>query len=277
MTQPDGIRRYLDENGATYTTEAMRKSLLEAGYAEADINAALAEWSAAREAKHASPEDQARFRRWALWFHLGALALMVLVVILLKGAGQGGVILLGAGILAVALLIGWYASSVVGRALLPRTGVVVALVVPLASALILGGTCIGLMNGVIPTPPLSGTVNLEISGPEAFSGSASADCYVYDNETESLYSQPLGEIDGMTVTASLFNPTDALLVSLTIELTNEQPGGFRVYSNKVDTDIQVVASSDGMSGEVSFTNMTADPDSEGEPLSGVVSWTCDGN
>jgi hypothetical protein len=276
MTEHDEIRQYLDANSSKYTREALRAALLSAGHAEADVDAALTEWSAAREAAHGSPADRATFRRWALGFHLAALVVMVLVVIALKGAGQGGTIFLGAAVLVIALLIGWWLSSLIGRALLPRTGVIVALLVPLISALILGGTCIGLMNAAIPTPPLSGGVTLAITSPQAFSGTGAASCYTYGTGTVSqVNSQPLGEMDGMTVTASIGSPSDGTSVFLSIEFTSEQAGGYRLYTNNVDTDLQIDASSDGMSGQVTFANLAAEPGSEGEPLTGVLNWNCE--
>jgi hypothetical protein len=280
MTQPDGIRRYLDDNGSTYTTEAIRKSLLEAGYAEADVNAALVEWRAARSGSEA---DQHTFRRWAVWFHLGALVVMVLVIVVLKGTDNSGSLLLGAAVLGVALLIGWWLSSLVGGALLPRTGVTVALIAPLISALVLGGTCIGLMNAIIGTPPLHGTADLEISSPEAFSGSAPASCYTYGSGfVSTVVSDPLGEIDGMTVTVSI-NPTpDEVAFTLYVELTNAEAGGYRGYSNTADTDLQVEASSNGANGHAWFSNLQVsdgmNPTGETfEPLAGEVSWTCEEN
>jgi hypothetical protein len=280
MTQPDGIRRYLDENGSTYTTESMRKSLLDAGYAEADVDAALVEWRAARSGSEA---DQRTFRRWAVWLHLGALVTMVLVIVYLKGTDNSGSLLLGAAVLGVALLIGWWLSSLIGRSLLPRTGVTVALIVPLISALLLGGSCIGIMNAMIGTPPLHGTVDLEISSPEGFSASAPASCYTYGSGlVSSVVSDPLGEIDGMMVTVSINSAPDETAFSLIIEMTNSQPEGYRGYSNTADTDLQVEASSDGSSGHASFSNLKVsdgmNPTGETfEPLSGEVSWTCEEN
>jgi len=291
MTGQDEIREYLDENGKKYTREALRAALLSAGHAEADVDAALADWTAAREAAQGFPEDRAQFRRWSGWFHLGALVAMVLVIVALKGVGQGGSIAIGTVVLAIALLVGWWLSSLIGRALLPRTGLLVALIVPLVSALILGGSCIGLMNAAIATPPRSGTVTLEITSPQTFSGSAPASCYTYgtggavqaSGAISQVGSQSLGEIDGMTVTVSIgpFEP-DGGAFYLTVDLTNQQPDGYRTYAVAADTQLDVQASSDNASGEVTFSNLSVSPgmNPTGEsfdPLSGTVSWTCNVN
>jgi len=186
-------------------------------------------------------------------------------------------------VLGVALAIGWWISSLIGRAMLPRTGVTVALILPLLSAVVLGGTCIGLMNAIISTPPLHGTVDLEISSPDVFSGSAPASCYTYGADLVStVVSDPLGEIDGMTVTVSVYPTQDEVAFSLIVELTTAEAGGYRSYSNTPNTDLQVEASSDGANGHVSFSNLEVsegmNPTGEAfEPLSGEVSWTCEEN
>ena len=59
-------------------------------------------------------------------------------------------------------------SSLIGRALLPRAGVIVALIVPAISALVLGGTCFALLNTAVGTPPARGLSSLEILAPQAF-------------------------------------------------------------------------------------------------------------
>ena len=170
------IKRYLDEHGATYTPEALRKGLLDAGYDPAEVDAALAEWTAAGGAGGRGAQARLTFGRWALWLHAAALVAVFVLLIALKGPAAIGTALLGCAVLAVALVIGWAISSMIGRALLPATGSLVALIVPALSALLLGGTCFALLSSAIGIPPRQGTVNLEIEAARAFQGSGSANC-----------------------------------------------------------------------------------------------------
>lgn len=135
---PD-IKRYLDDHAATYTPQALRKGLLEAGHDPVAVDAAIREWQVGRNGG-SGPGDPRTFGRWAMLLHLGALVATFGVLVLLKGPAQAGVVLVGVGVLAVAMLIGWDISSMIGRSLLGG-GTTVALIVPGISALLLGGSC----------------------------------------------------------------------------------------------------------------------------------------
>lgn len=138
------IGAYLREHGARYTTEALRRQLIEAGHDPTDVDAALRETESTR-----APLLLARqtFGRWALWLHVGALVAMVVLVNLTNGAQALGLASIGAVVLGLFLALGWAVSSLIGRALLPRTGLPVALIFPVISALGLGGTCVAVMYG----------------------------------------------------------------------------------------------------------------------------------
>jgi hypothetical protein len=192
------IQRYIDEHGATYTPQALRKGLVEAGHDPAAVDAALRAWAEAHAGRGA-PDGGRTFGRWAVRLHLAALAATFLLLIAIKGVGVAGTALIGVAVLAVALLIGWAISSRIGRALLPRTGVVVALIAPAISALLLGGTCFGLLNVAIPTPPRQGSVHLQIDAPLAFDRSGSASCYVQGTGSVLINSAELGTLDGRIV------------------------------------------------------------------------------
>jgi hypothetical protein len=142
------IERYLREYGDRYTTEALRRQLLDAGHGPVDVDNALREWEA-RKVTGRSPEaERRRYMWWAVGLHVLALVLIAIWLIP-TGAyafGAAWTILI---ILAVLLLIGWGISSAIGRAMLPASGLVVALIVPAASALLIGGTCLGILGGLV--------------------------------------------------------------------------------------------------------------------------------
>lgn len=282
---PD-IKRYLDEHGATYTPEALRKGLLEAGYDPVAIDAAIQEWQAGRTGGSGS-EDRRTFGRWALWLHIGALAATFAVLVLLKGVEAAGIILMGVGVLAVAMLIGWAISSAIGRSLLPGAGTTIALIVPAVSAIALGGTCFALLNSTISAPPRDGTIDLEISAPFSFEGSGPADCYLGEGNVQ-LNSQDLGALEGRPVSAFITwyaegdpgrpAPVEGTQISISLGpiLETERP---RSWSMSPDTQLVVEASADGRIGSAEFEDLAPEiefPDAEiPEPMSGSVSWTCE--
>ena len=140
------IRRYLDEHGDTYTVEALRAGLIEAGHEPSTVQSALEEWQ--REAGNrggAADEPRRTFDRVAAWIHVGALALVVLVAAAIVGPASA--VTIGV-VLGVALLVGWAISRAIGRALLSRTTVAAALIVPAASAILIGGTCLAMFGGL---------------------------------------------------------------------------------------------------------------------------------
>jgi hypothetical protein len=281
------IKRYLDEHGATYTPEALRKGLLDAGYDAAEVDAALADWHAAEVSVRGS-EARRTFGRWALWLHIGALLAVFVLVVALKGTTAIGTALLGCAVLGVALVIGWAISSLIGRALLGSGGVVVALIVPLISALLLGGACFGLLSSAIGTPPRQGTVELEIAAPRAFQGSGQASCYVATglNGVE-VNSQPLGTLDGKQVSVSLSwygrgsgvapQPDGSVNIGLDVTSPSDQPESFgTIFSTTLDSDV----AADALTGTIRFQGLALEPGAPAtsvttpETISGTVSWDC---
>lgn len=282
------IKRYLDEHGATYTPEALRKGLLDAGYDPAAVDSALREWEAERTGNGQRPEGQRTFSRWALGLHVAALVAMFAVVVVLRGPmGLPGA-LIGGVVLGIALLIGWAVSSLIGRALLPRTGPTIALIAPAVSALALGGSCAALMVSLIPVPPTDGTVHLQIEAPRAFDGSGDAACYVQDQGGIQFSSPELGRLDGKSVSVYVFwfgsNPnapkpvgSTTVSVSLSPSSETEAPESFgTIFSTRLEID----ASADGRTGTIQFEGLAEEPmeeppDPTPETISGSVSWTCE--
>lgn len=279
------IRRYLDEHGATYTPEALRKGLLDAGYDPAEVDAALSGWSPAAR----SPDAQARqtFGKWALWLHVGALVAVFVLLVALKGTTAIGSALFGCAVLGVFLVIGWAISSLIGRALLPGTGAVVALIVPAISAIVLGGSCFALLSSAIGTPPRDGTVHLEISEGLTFDGSGTAACYVADGSVQ-VNTQDLGAIDGRNVVAYISwypegdpgtaAPAGGTQIFISLDHTSESDP-MRAWSMSPDTQVVVDASPDGRVGTAEFQDLAPEvenpTDPAPEPISGTVSWDCE--
>lgn len=282
------IKRYLDEHGATYARDALRRSLVDAGHDPAAVDSALSEWEAERTGAGPDAERGKTFRRWAFRLHVAAVVAVFVLLVTLKGTTAIGLALLGCAVLGVAMLIGWAISSLIGRALLPRAGVIVALVVPAISALLLGGTCFALLSASIGTPPRDGTVDLEILAPRAFEGSGAAFCYVGSGSVQ-VNSQPLGTLDGKTVSVYLSwygddpnnpAPASSTSISVLLDATREGiiPESFGVIFS---TSLEVDVAADGLTGTIGFEGLASEPTGEpGQPstpelISGSVNWTCE--
>ena len=284
------IKRYLDEHGATYTRDALRASLIDAGHDPAAVDTALVQWEATRTGRGADPEKRRTFGRWAIGLHVAALVAVFILIVALKGTTAVGVALLGCAVLGVALVIGWAISSLIGRALLPGAGAVVALIVPAISALLLGGTCFALLNAAVGTPPHQGTVHLEILAPRAFDASGDASCYVgRGSPGVQVNSQSLGTLDGKPVSVSVGwysddpnnpAPGSSTSISVFLEATGEGEKGPVFFSVIFSTKLEVDVAPEGLTGTIRFEGLAEEPTgapgqpSTPEALSGSVSWDC---
>ena len=144
------IETYLREYGAKYTREALRAQLIEAGHAPEEVDAALGEWDAAHSRPPESEDLRGRFWRWAWGLHIAAWAVLALWVFLLAGSNlnQYGGATIGLVVLAFMLLIGLGISGLIGRFMVNRTGLAVALIVPAISAILLAGACYAILGGM---------------------------------------------------------------------------------------------------------------------------------
>ena len=143
------IETYLREYGNQYTPEALRSQLIQAGHAPEEVDAALREWNAAQASTAQDPDLRGRFWLWAWGLHIAAWALLAIWLFFLagddlRGLGGAGIVLT---VLAFMLLIGLGISGLIGRFMVNRTGLAVALIVPAVSALLLAGACFGLLGG----------------------------------------------------------------------------------------------------------------------------------
>lgn len=140
------IGEYIREHRGTYTREALRSQLVAAGHDPAKVGEALAEAELA--AREDMPEAVAKptphYWRWAILIQL--IMLGVVTAWVAAGPDPHGywsavLIFLGA-----TLFLSMGITGILGRAVLPRTGLLVALLLPLTSALLLGGICLGMMG-----------------------------------------------------------------------------------------------------------------------------------
>jgi hypothetical protein len=139
------IEAYLRDHGAQYTAEALRGKLIEAGRDPAEVDAALAEWRRAQSEHAAAPAVSGR----TFWMLALAIQLVVLGVSAYQLGRSTQSFANGTWIvLAFALLLGLGITGPIGRSLVGRRGLRVGLALPLASALLLGGTCLS-MFGVL--------------------------------------------------------------------------------------------------------------------------------
>lgn len=142
------IRKYLEEHGERYTTEALRRGLLDAGHPPGEVDDALREFSAKRSAPDVPDERRGAFGWWAFGLHAAALLLVALWLVTQPGAFTYGMGTIALFVLGLALLIGWAISRPIGQRLLPGSGLSVALIVPAISALLIGGSCFAMLGGL---------------------------------------------------------------------------------------------------------------------------------
>jgi hypothetical protein len=284
------IKRYLDEHGATYTSEALRRGLLEAGYDPAEVDAALHDWQAQAADPVTPVADRRRFWRWAFGLHAAVLVLIATASLVIGSfaAGSWGLLV----ILAVVLLIGLGISGLVGRGLVRGSGLVAALSVPAASALLIGGSCLALGGSyLLRAPPRTGVMELKIDPPLSFAGSGVAHCDNFGGTSSfTVWADDLGTLDGSYLSLSLDSSTgkaasgpESPNLSITLYPSgNEPPASYKAvsYSSIFSTRIELDASPDGRSGTASFEGLEPflldrPPGESGlEPISGTITWTC---
>ncbi len=276
------IKRFLDEHGATYTPDALRTALIQAGHDPSEVDSALTDWRAGPVA----PNKRTEFRRWAIGLHICALVAMAILVVVLNGIESAGVVPIAALVLALFLLVGWAISGLIGRWLLPRTGLMVALIAPAVSALLLGGTCVAIMNGLTPPAPRPGSLQLRIDPPSAFQGSSDAQCFLGDSNQVTVTAEQTGTLGGQPVAINLMTfgdaqtpgtPSASLVISIGEGSETTPP---RSYSSTDDRQLDMTVSADGLSGEMRFERLPSDiaeraPNEPAvDPISGTVTWQC---
>lgn len=139
------IDAYLREHGARYTTESLRKQLISAGHDPAEVDAALRELEEARAPEVAATRALGR-RYWRIVLGVNLAALIAATIVTLFGP-NGSYVLLVVLVLGLALVTTMAVTGLIGAILLGRTGLAVALILPVLAALLLGGWCIAGMSG----------------------------------------------------------------------------------------------------------------------------------
>jgi hypothetical protein len=137
------IEAYLRNNGAKYTTRALRQQLIHAGHDPAEVDAALQETEAARAPQFVATST-IRSRFWLLVWGLNIAGLVVATIWAFQGssAAYAGAVPM---VLGVFLLLGLMISGFIGRSMLGR-GIAVALIVPVVFTLILTGACMAMFG-----------------------------------------------------------------------------------------------------------------------------------
>jgi hypothetical protein len=135
------IEAYLRENGARYTTKALRQQLINAGHDAAEVDAALQETESARGPQLAATRAL-RTRFWLLAIGLNLVGLVVATIWAFQGASAtyAGAVPM---VLGFFMLIGLGIAGLIGSSMLGR-GLGVALLVPLIVALLLTGACMAM-------------------------------------------------------------------------------------------------------------------------------------
>jgi hypothetical protein len=268
------IEAYIREHGDRYTPDALRRALIDAGYEPTEVDAAVREMQSRRAASAGNGGRRSRFWLVAIGLHVVALVVAGIWIANSASASYFGFVVI---ILGVVLLIGLGISGLIGRLLIPRWGLAVALVVPLLSALILGGTCMAI-SGPLVIPPKTGTMQLHVTGARAFDGSGAAVCHHSAGGGYGVSSENLGTVDGNAVSASLdaFQAEGPTGVPGTVAITfgfgsdTEPPES---YTTIFSTQQTIEASADGLTGRVDFQGLVREGQA-GESIAGTISWTC---
>ena len=284
------IEAYLREHGGRYTTESLRRQLIHAGYDPTEIDVALVETEATRVPQLAETRtSRSRFWWSAVGLHIAAL-LVVTAWVVTRNYLYAPI---AAIILALMLLVGLGISGLIGRALLPRSGLMTALVVPLISVVGMSGVCLAAISGSqIQVPPRPGTMDIHIDPPLGFEASGTAECFLQEGGF-TVHAADLGNLDTRYVSAQVFSlgdpnaqasPPDSFrAVSLTISLLPRSGvAGETYYGSPGDVPLELDAISDGHSGMLSFEGLAgqliddtqSSPGMSPEPISGTLSWTC---
>jgi hypothetical protein len=280
----DPIRAYIREHGDRYTTEAMRRELIARGHDPARVDAALRD----RDATRSTIGGERRTRGGQFWLLVIALHAVALglTALWIANSASGRYLGLFVSVLVVAMLIGIGISGFIGRRLLPGSGLIVALILPVISALLLGGTCAA-MSGPLIAQPRTGTMQVHLTVPSPFEGSGTAVCQPQQASGFSVSSEFLGTLDEHAVSAYVESGATVgggngaypnLTVSISLGGSSKTEVG-ATYGVIVSTRLKPDVALDGFSGTVEFEGLAAEPTEPfasptPAPISGSVTWNC---
>ena len=286
---PSTIHDYIREHRDRYTREAIRQQLLAAGYDAAQIDAAWAMVDAPDPDATVGERFWGRFWLYLLGTNLATLLLVGLLTGLLGTLSGGGglVLVILAIVLAIGAVIAWAIVVATQPTQLGRgTAMAIGAIIPLLVAFLIGGACYALIGASgVARPTLTGTIELNIEPPLAVDRSGVATCYGAVGQSGfSVYTDLGGGGEqGITLSIDVHPDTSGRLVPsiyLTLLETpnDQQPAS---YSVTPASHLEVDAASDGLSGTLTFQDLT--PEALGEPgglpeaetISGSVTWSCE--
>jgi uncharacterized membrane protein len=140
------IKKHLEEHGDD-PLPTLRYALLRDGHSAEEIEEAFQEWQSGVPAPLPEEERRRAFDRWATGFHIAGLVWVAAWLLFLPDSIAEGRALTAFVVVAVSLLIGWIVSLLIGRWMLSRTSLLVALVVPFISALVITFGMFNVMGG----------------------------------------------------------------------------------------------------------------------------------
>lgn len=271
--RPD-VDAYLREHGNRYTPDALRAALIDAGHDPAAVDAAMAEW---RARQTATTGERSRFRRFNWLFHAVVLvAVVALVAITSRDNIMRGVWPIVAILLAVVLLIGIAISGFIGgRLLLPRAGLAWALAVPLASALLIGGTCYAITGGfgVGNAPAPNGTATLHLEQPELIDVSGPVFCRAAEAGSDySIHADQMSGNASATVGLDAHAGGPDLFIAI-----SSGPAGSSQFSVGPRSTATIAAGSGPSQGRVDFDSLEGvgeNGEPSAETAAGTFTWTC---
>lgn len=138
-----GMDAYIRANRGQYTDEAIRGQLIAAGHDAGAVDRAFEaiDQGAAPLTEQPGPP----YWRWVFGVN-GAVLVVVTAALLIGGSTYAWPAFV---VLGIVLLIAIAITGSIGRVLLPRTSLTVALLLPLITALLLGGWCLAGMQGSV--------------------------------------------------------------------------------------------------------------------------------
>lgn len=234
------------------------------------------------------------FRRATIALHVAALVAVFLVQLAANGfrASAATNVLIASLVLGMFLVVGCVVSLLIGRALLPRMWVAVAFIVPLISAIAIGGTGLAVIRALTVGQAPS-RIKLSLEPPLAFDGSELATCRGDAVSGFVIHAANMGTLQGSIVSVTLNGlprsgpevptPPPGTTADLSLSITLQSTagtGGPTEYISTPDTQMHSDFAADGLSGAVTFEGLALaepipSPKAAGR-ISGVVGWNCHG-
>jgi hypothetical protein len=282
------IADYIRANRRRFTKQALTDQLLEAGYAREAIDAT---WAALETPDPDATVGEGFWSRFWLYLIVANVVVFVAVALLtgMLGSGSGPILAVILGIaLAIGGLIAWAIVAATGPAKMARaTALAVGAIIPLAFALLIGGSCYALVgaSGLSRPAPISGSMQLTLSSPETLAATGAATC-APTLDGFSVSSDEAGRLDGRPVNISIDvgpGPEGAVSPNLSIYLLSDSPAQQELgYTSTASSRLVLDPASGPFAGTLSFTDLepiepvdpSASPPLGGESISGTITWEC---